>query len=100
MLGDVVDRERIEPILAHELIHVRRGDAWTALAQVLATTVWWFHPLIWRSSQQLSRQREKCCDEAVVAITGCNGACYAQELINGALSAHQLRFTSALVFGP
>ncbi len=36
----------LEPILAHELIHVRRGDLWVGCLQTLTSGLWWFHPLV------------------------------------------------------
>src|SRR4029453_17840144 len=36
----------LEPLLAHELLHIRRGDLWIGLLQTLAQIVWWFHPLV------------------------------------------------------
>ncbi len=73
--------KNIEPILAHELIHIRRGDTWTAMLQVLAGIVWWFHPLIWLVSRRMTRAREKCCDEEVVANMECNPEEYAQSML-------------------
>ena len=73
--------ENIEPVLAHELIHIRRGDTLIALLQVLAGVVWWFHPLIWLISRQMTREREKCCDEEVVAGTACDPEEYAQGIL-------------------
>jgi hypothetical protein len=71
----------MEPVLAHELIHIRRGDTLTALLQVLAGIVWWFHPLVWLVSRQMTREREKCCDEEVVAGTACHPEKYAQGIL-------------------
>ncbi len=78
--------ENIEPVLAHELIHIRRGDTLVALLQVLAGIVWWFHPLVWLVSRQMTREREKCCDAEVVASMSCNPEKYAQSIL------HVLRF--------
>jgi beta-lactamase regulating signal transducer with metallopeptidase domain len=38
---------QLDTILAHELIHIRRGDTTAALLQLLAQLLWWFHPLVW-----------------------------------------------------
>ena len=47
--------EELESILAHELIHVRRGDLWLGLLQAVAKALWWFHPLVWLAARQCSR---------------------------------------------
>ncbi len=46
--GIVRDRtpDELEPILAHELIHIRRGDLWVGLLQTIVLALWWFHPLV------------------------------------------------------
>jgi beta-lactamase regulating signal transducer with metallopeptidase domain len=49
VLPEVIAADRttseLEPILAHELIHVRRGDLWVGCLQTLTGGLWWFHPL-------------------------------------------------------
>ena len=74
-------KQNLEPILAHELIHIRRGDTWVAFFQILAGIVWWFHPLVWWASRRLSRERERCCDEEAVASIGCDPDEYAQGVL-------------------
>ena len=56
----------LEPILAHELIHVRRGDLWIGLLQLSAGAVWWFYPPVWIAIRRVRRTSEACCDLAVV----------------------------------
>jgi beta-lactamase regulating signal transducer with metallopeptidase domain len=74
--------EDLEPILAHELMHVRRGDLWVGMLQMAAQAVWWFHPLVWWAGRLASREAERCCDEAVVAELGCDPARYARCLFD------------------
>lgn len=72
----------LEPILAHELIHVRRGDLWLGMWQLLARSVWWFHPLVWSAMARLAREAERCCDEEVVSGLRCEPARYARGLLD------------------
>jgi beta-lactamase regulating signal transducer with metallopeptidase domain/tetratricopeptide (TPR) repeat protein len=74
--------EYFEPILAHELVHVRRGDALAGLLQTVVQVLWWFHPLVWWVGREMSRVREQCCDEEVVAGFGCSSAVYARCLVD------------------
>lgn len=74
--------EDLEPILAHELIHVRRGDLWVGLMQALSIGLWWFHPLVWLANRWISREAERCCDEAVLATLGCPPGRYARCLLD------------------
>ncbi|HVC99482.1 MAG TPA: M56 family metallopeptidase, partial [Pirellulales bacterium] len=71
----------LEPIVVHELIHVRRGDLWLGLLQTLAQATWWFHPLVWWAGRQVCRESERCCDEEVLAELGCDGTRYARSLL-------------------
>ena len=61
----------LDPILAHELIHVRRGDAAAGAAQMLAQLLWWFHPLVWWANRAACLERERCCDEETVSGLCC-----------------------------
>lgn len=72
----------LEPLLAHELVHIRRGDLWIGALQLLAQSVWWFHPLVRLVNRLLTRDAERCCDEEVIARLGCDPARYARTLID------------------
>lgn len=74
-------REELKPILAHELIHIRRGDLWIGLLQLLASIVWWFHPLVWLTGRRLKFEMEQCCDEEVLAELKCDPRRYAAALL-------------------
>jgi len=73
--------EALKPLLAHELIHVRRGDLWYGMLQVIAQALWWCHPLVWWAGRRTSREAERCCDEEVIAELGCSPARYARSLL-------------------
>lgn len=80
----VVSRKRpedLEAILAHELIHVRRGDLWLGMLQVCAKAAWWFYPLVWWVSRLSTREAERCCDEEVIGELGCDPKRYARSLL-------------------
>ena len=59
---------QLEAVLAHELCHIRRRDNLTAAVQMLVEAVFWFHPLIWWLGHRLIDERERACDEMVVAL--------------------------------
>ncbi len=83
--------ERIEPVIAHELIHVRRHDAAMMVMELFAKIVWWFHPLVWWASRHISRQRERCCDAETVAGLACRPADYARCLLDVLEHKQELR---------
>jgi beta-lactamase regulating signal transducer with metallopeptidase domain len=70
------------PIVSHELAHVRRGDGLAALFQAFAQCVWWFHPCVRWANRQANRERERACDEEVLAIFRLEPAVYAQCLLD------------------
>lgn len=72
----------LAPILAHELLHIRRGDLWVGLLQTVAQALWWCHPLVWWVSRRTTREAEHCCDEEVLAELGCDPAAYARALVD------------------
>ncbi len=88
--------QELEPLLAHELIHVRRGDLWWAMLQTLATSLLWFHPLVWLASRGVTRESERSCDEETVACLGCQPAVYARGLLEVLEQKHLLRVAPAL----
>ncbi|AGA30593.1 M56 family metallopeptidase [Singulisphaera acidiphila] len=74
--------EQVQLVLAHELIHVRRGDIFAGKLQLVAQVVWWFHPLVWWANREACRERERCCDEEVVSGVGCKPVLYARTLLS------------------
>ena len=54
-------------ILAHELAHIDRRDCWVNLFQRLLEAMFFFHPLVWLASRQLTHERERICDNWVLA---------------------------------
>lgn len=71
---------QVEAILMHELAHVVRRDSWVRWLQQMAESVMFYHPAVWRISRVVNEEREKCCDDFVVANEGDAGV-YAAALI-------------------
>ena len=62
------ETETIEPIVAHELVHLRRGDTFVSLLQTVIQVVWWFHPLVSWASREVSLHNERCADNEVLKL--------------------------------
>jgi len=62
--------QRLEPMLIHELAHVRRRDHIVNAFQRLLAIGLFFHPLFWLVCRALSTERERSCDDYVVRVTG------------------------------
>ncbi|QDT95043.1 M56 family metallopeptidase [Gimesia aquarii] len=88
---DSRSKKELEPILAHELIHIRRGDLWVGLLQLTASIVWWFHPLVWFTGRRLKLEVEQCCDEEVLAELDCEPGLYAKCLLEVLELKHTLK---------
>lgn len=78
--------QQLEFILAHELAHIRRGDAWVSLLQTLIETSLFYHPAMWWVSRCVREDREHCCDDLALAVCG-DGLTGAQALAT--LEAHR-----------
>jgi beta-lactamase regulating signal transducer with metallopeptidase domain len=55
--------------LAHELLHLRRGDLWMQVYQTLMKVVFFFHPAVWIAGRELDARREQLCDAGARALT-------------------------------
>ena len=75
-----LDDQHLEAILAHELWHVRRRDNLFAALHMLVEAVFWFYPLVWWLGARLIDERERACDEEVVAL-GKNRQIYAESIL-------------------
>ncbi len=69
----------LEAVIAHELAHIQRWDLWINLLQRLVEALLFYHPAIWVISNQIRIEREHCCDDLAVAMTGSRDD-YAQTL--------------------
>ena len=61
---------QVEAVLAHELAHIRRHDYLVNLFQTLAETLLFYHPAVWWLSARIRTEREHCCDDVAVAVSG------------------------------
>jgi beta-lactamase regulating signal transducer with metallopeptidase domain len=57
----------LDAVLAHELCHLCRRDNLLAALHMLVEGLFWFHPLTWWIGNRLCEERERACDESVVA---------------------------------
>ena len=80
---------QLELVLAHELAHIRRHDYLVNLLQTLVETLFFYHPAIWWLSRQIRQERENCCDDVAISLSGSH-ADYGRAL----LAIEQLRAAS------
>ncbi len=61
---------QLRAVIAHELAHVRRLDAFVNLFQIFVETLLFYHPAMWWLNRRIRAMRETCCDEIAVSLTG------------------------------
>ena len=61
---------QIEALLIHELAHIRRHDYLLNILQSAIEAVFFYHPAVWWISGHMRAERELCCDDIAVSLTG------------------------------
>jgi beta-lactamase regulating signal transducer with metallopeptidase domain len=71
--------QQLESVIAHELAHVKRLDAFVNLFQIAVETLLFYHPAVWWLSKRIRVERENCCDDVAISVCG-NAVEYARAL--------------------
>lgn len=80
---DWENTRRLDYILFHEYVHIRRWDGLIKLAATAALCVHWFNPVVWVMYVLINRDIELACDAAVLRHFGrADRASYARMLIS------------------
>ena len=79
-IEDWLSREQLRAILAHERCHIRRHDNLKAALHMVVEALFWFHPLVWWLQTRLVAERERACDEEVLA-NGNDAHVYAEGIV-------------------
>lgn len=59
--------DETQSILAHELTHLKRRDNLTSAIHMWVEAIFWFYPPVWLIGARLIAERERACDESVLA---------------------------------
>lgn len=62
--------DHLEALLLHELAHIRRRDYLINILQSVAESLLFYHPAVWWVSGHIRAERELCCDDLAVSVTG------------------------------
>ncbi len=73
--------KEVEAILIHELGHIRRNDFLVNIIQNIVEVVFFFNPAVIWVSTLIKTEREICCDDIAVSVTG-NKQDYIKALIS------------------
>jgi beta-lactamase regulating signal transducer with metallopeptidase domain len=80
---DIISRlstDELNAIVAHEHAHLRRRDNFTATLHMLVEALFWFYPPVWWIGLRLIEERERACDESVLA-SGRSAEVYAESIL-------------------
>ncbi|MCP4712075.1 MAG: M56 family metallopeptidase [Planctomycetes bacterium] len=85
----VTDRSKSHrsEVIMHEIMHVVRLDALVNVLQIMAQALYFFHPLVWFANTNIRREREKCCDEMVLARVKSSPQQYGSALLDSCMAA-------------
>jgi beta-lactamase regulating signal transducer with metallopeptidase domain len=76
-----LNQDQLRGLLLHELAHLRRGDQWVRLVELLAVGLYWWYPLLWWARRELHEAEEQCCDAWVIAMRQGGERDYASALL-------------------
>jgi TonB family protein len=76
---------KLDDVLVHELAHSARLDVLAHRLARLTLALQWFNPIVWLAVRQAALERERACDDAVLA-RGALASSYADNLVDLARS--------------
>jgi TonB family protein len=80
-VASTLSDDQLDAVARHELAHVGRRHNLGGAVQSAVETLFWFHPLVWWLGARLSAERERACDEDVLAA-GVRPADYASAILH------------------
>ena len=86
--------EQLRSVLLHELAHVKRRDSIVQLLAQVACALHWFNPLVWFAVWRLDVERERACDDLVLA-SGIRPSAYAGHLLDVVTGLSPARWTQS-----
>jgi beta-lactamase regulating signal transducer with metallopeptidase domain len=71
---------KLDAVVAHEVSHIARRDAWTQRVSLLHRAIFWFSPFAWWLDRHLADLEEQASDEAALC-SGADRSDYARTLL-------------------
>jgi beta-lactamase regulating signal transducer with metallopeptidase domain len=93
--ADAWPAERRRVVLWHELAHVKRRDCLTQTLTQIICALHWLNPLVWVAARQMRLERERACDDLVLA-GGVRPSAYSEHLLEIARSFQALPTGAAI----
>ena len=79
---DGLSKDDLQMVLAHELIHLKRGDHYIRWLEWLTGLTLWWNPVLWVARRQLRTTEEIACDGLVIQSLRATPRNYAGSLLN------------------
>lgn len=76
-----LDDDARAAVVFHELAHLRRRDHWVCWAELAATILYWWHPLVWLVRRRLRDEADLSCDAWVTSLMPGKRRGYARALL-------------------
>lgn len=87
--------QRLEYVLWHEYIHIRRWHTALKILLMVAVCMHWFNPLVWVMYLLLNRDIELSCDEGVLQ---CLGEAARKDYANTLITMEEKRYGHSLLY--
>lgn len=86
--------DRLRLVLLHEIAHIARRDCLAQFVIRLVRCLYWFHPLVWVAVRRHDLERERACDDRVLAHVE-RPSDYARHLVDIARGARRVAWPAA-----
>lgn len=73
--------EELRTILMHELVHLRRGDGWVRLIEIVTSCVFWWHPVLPWARRRIHEAAEEACDAWETSVLPTSTEAYASAML-------------------
>jgi len=80
-IADTFSSEELEPILLHELSHIKKFDAVFNWIQIAVQFFYFFHPLVWLVNRKIRHLREEVSDDMALHYFGYERESYSESIL-------------------
>jgi len=90
--------DQFRAVLLHEFLHVKRLDPLVSFIQRAVQAVYVYHPAIWLANTMIDMERERVCDDQVLALMQREAETYGETLVRAVeLAPREVRASGGLV---
>jgi beta-lactamase regulating signal transducer with metallopeptidase domain len=81
VIVDELTPAQLDAVIVHEACHIRRRDNLAMTFHMIVEALCWFHPVVWWIERRLVAERERACDEQVLADHRQDAGVYAGTIV-------------------